>query len=378
MSMNAQSINQLVGSGTIAFNDLQKITNGKYNMGEVQAVIGQDKIEFARVNNHIHRTGSNNVVSTPEQNLKTNAAIFKAIATEFGDGGNVDALFARDLSTIKFAEEPVSNASSSVDESGEQSSEQSVGEQFEDLFDGFSNPYVKEAFKFLLTGGNQYRSVSRDEIHMLLQNLRSYANSGPGDVQRGEDEVKESMQKLNALREFKETGSWKDKTVEDEHRQGEYLFGWNHAIGVKATRLAKVSDNQKQSVYLKRFQDWQSKALENARNEGQVKRYREILDGHPELCIDMVKEFDQIKDQYDEFGLENENKRQNAAKELGRSFAERLKKLGDHGENLDDLRNTFATIASIGARELLGEGIEMQSDTVNYSDWIAKGLKEVN
>ena len=374
MSMNVQSINQLVGTGTIEFSDLQKITSGKYNMGEVQAVIGQDKIEFARVNNHIHRTGSNNVVSTPEQNLKTNAAIFKAIATEFGEGGNVETLFARDLSTIKFAEEPVSKDSSSVDEADGPSSEQSVGEQFEDLFDGFSNPYVKEAFKFLLTGGNQYRSVSRDEIHMLLQNLRAR--------QSGEDlegaAVKTNMEKLDVLREFKRTGAWKDKTVEDEHRQGEYLFGWNHAIGVKATRLVKVSDNQKQSVYLKRFQDWQSKALENARNEGQVKRYREILDGHPELCIDMVKEFDQIKDQYGELGLKNENKRQNAAKELGRSFAERLKKLGDHGENLDDLRNTFATIASIGARELLGEGIEMQSETVNYSDWIAKGLKEVN
>ena len=372
MSMNAQSINQLVGSGTIAFNDLQSITNGKYNMGEVQAVIGQDKVKFAKVNNHVSMTRYNNVVSTPEQNLKTNAAIFKAIATEFGDGGNVDALFSRDLSTIKFAEEPVSNASSSVDESGEQSSEQSVGEQFEDLFNGFSNPYVKEAFKFLLTGGNQYRSVSRDEIHMLLQNLRAR--------QSGEDSegaaVKTNMEKLDVLREFKRTGAWKDETVENLGQQSDYLFGWDNAGVGKRGTLTGISDNQKEFAHLKRCQDWVSKAAERYANYANPQRYLDFLDRHPDLCLALSKEIDKVEDYYSTQGgdsmLKSANTRKSAAESLGKRLAERMKELtkGDAA--------AFANIASFGVCEMvtpyIGKGHDIRLEQSGFSEAFRAGL----
>ena len=354
MSMNVQSINQLVGTGTIAFNDLQSITNGKYNMGEVQAVIGQDKVKFAKVNNHVSMTRYNNVVSTPEQNLKTNAAIFKAIATEFGkdvQGDRLDDLFTKGLSTIKVADESASDVAD--DESFVEMFE---GPEPDDVLNDFHNPYVKEAFKFLLTGGNQYRSVSRDEIHMLLDKLGSYKHGA---------NVSNDMQKLAELRNFKETGTWSGGSVAQNNLQDDYLFGWNHAVGDnKTSTLSEVSKNQKEFAYLKKFQEWQSKAITGAYDERRIKRCKEFLDKHPEICIAMAKEVDKYKDINDWDDLDDEKSRKIAVKMFASDFAERFSVLRELQDEED--KDTFASIASYGL-------IEVTKEIMNVPPWSEPG-----
>ena len=80
------------------------------------------------------------VVSTADQNRATKAAVFKAVLARFGKDQDYGALLEKDV--------------------------KSQAGEIEAALDKYSNPYVKEAFKFLLCGDNK-NPLNADEMRML-------------------------------------------------------------------------------------------------------------------------------------------------------------------------------------------------------------------
>ena len=179
-----KSIDGILGArANISYSDLKSITNGTYNKGEVVLKKGFfGGYSFGKVNNHMTSVGKNAVVTGDADNRKTNAAIFKAILTRFGKD---DADAAHEL------------LSTDLDRVGDK------------LLEKFGNPYIKEAFKYLLADRNDNRPVSRDEVHVLLLRLKeAERNSGYREPAR----VRKNMDDLAILRTFKVTGRIVDGT----------------------------------------------------------------------------------------------------------------------------------------------------------------------
>lgn len=172
---SANSINSLISS-SVSYASLSKLANGTYNKGEItfkDGFLGG----FNKVNNHVGAlSGFNTVVTTEAQNRVTNAAVFKAILTRFGGADrqdDVNAVMNMDLEDDK-------------------------GEILEKLSE-FKNPFIKEAFEFLLEDGGK-NPLSRDEMKKLDMLLKHGALLGQ---RSGGIYAKTMARGLNDLREFK-------------------------------------------------------------------------------------------------------------------------------------------------------------------------------
>lgn len=165
------SINSLTGLKNVDFASLQDVASGKYNKGEIALKTGQDgTLSFGKVNNSVFKTWNNDVTAARIQNGKTNAAVFKAILTHYAGDASIDNVLSKNVSELK-----------------------------DDAFSQFSNPYIKEAFNFLMTGDAKGDPLSRDEMRFLFKLLDEGAGGNAG-------QVADNMKVLRALHTYKTKG----------------------------------------------------------------------------------------------------------------------------------------------------------------------------
>lgn len=170
------TINGLLGGSKVSYSDLMKVANGTYNKGEIvfsKGLFGG----FSKINNHVGAlSGRNTVVTTAEQNRLTNAAVFKAILTQYGGEASeplvADQILTEDLNVERGIH--------------------LVELMLERLCT--TNPYVKEAFTFLMRGDGA--PLSRDEMKALDALLREHKSDD-------KEAVKTNMKKLENLRRYK-------------------------------------------------------------------------------------------------------------------------------------------------------------------------------
>ena len=82
--------------GHFSFNQLDKITSGKYNVGLLKLGDGGKLVKF---NNHVWRTGANNEKVTVAENIAVRNAVYRAIETRCGDFANSN--FTKFLDTVR-------------------------------------------------------------------------------------------------------------------------------------------------------------------------------------------------------------------------------------------------------------------------------------
>ena len=165
------SINSLLGGAKVNYSDLAKVANGTYNKGEIvfkKGFFGG----FGKVNNHVGAlSGHNTVVTTAEQNRLTNAAVFKAILNEFGGQSAAE----------RAEKEVILGMNDFIDNRAD----------IERRLDSFENPYIKEAFIFLMCGDGA--PLSRDEMRYLDTALK---NGGANEV----NDFKANLADLHAVK----------------------------------------------------------------------------------------------------------------------------------------------------------------------------------
>ena len=216
------SINTMLANvNNIDYSSLEKLADGTYNKGEIdlhKGVFG--RYSFEKVNNHVgSRADKNTVVRTAEQNLKTKAAVFKAIVTRFA--GSAEQQLVDDILSY-----------------GRDSS------KFQDTLESFKNPYIKEAYEFLMGDG---APLTRDEMR-LLDNMLKDGNGDlegfqPGQVFRPSrefayGEVSGRVRTLAALKHVKagNVEGLSDRVVENAKQ-------W-----IKGLSVANISDVTKSRV----------------------------------------------------------------------------------------------------------------------------------
>ena len=216
------SINTMLANvNNIDYSSLEKLADGTYNKGEIDLQKGIfGRYSFEKVNNHVgSRADKNTVVRTAEQNLKTKAAVFKAIVMRFA--GSAEQQQVDDILSY-----------------GSDSS------KFQDTLESFKNPYIKEAYKFLMGDG---APLTRDEM-CLLDNMLKDGNGDlegfqPGQVFRPSrefayGEVSGRVRTLEALKHVKaeNTEGLSDRVVENAKQ-------W-----IKGLSVANISDVTKSRV----------------------------------------------------------------------------------------------------------------------------------
>lgn len=216
------SINTMLANvNNIDYSSLEKLADGTYNKGEIdlhKGIFG--RYSFEKVNNHVgSRADKNTVVRTAEQNLKTKAAVFKAIVTRFA--GSAEQQQVDDILSY-----------------GSDSS------KFQDTLESFKNPYIKEAYKFLMGDG---APLTRDEMRLLDNMLKD----GNGDL-----EGFQPGQVFRPSREFAAGEvSGRVRTLEAlKHIKAENVEGLNGIVVEKANQwikglsVANISDVTKSRV----------------------------------------------------------------------------------------------------------------------------------
>ena len=189
------SINNTIGeNATIDFNAIRDLSNGRFNMGEIVGEADKNgKFTFKSINSHVGcRHGRNNVRTTVEQNRATNMAVFKALLAHYAAETNRRNEIVQDDAEVMSVDEVLAR-----DISRE-------GEMIEQELGHYQNPYIREAFRYLLLDGNDKRPLSRDELHRLIELLE-----GQGDGKS----VEENISDLKGLRRFKQYGDGADQNV---------------------------------------------------------------------------------------------------------------------------------------------------------------------
>ena len=67
-------------NANVSFSQLNKLTHGTYNMGELRL---NAKGEFEKINNHVHRTGKNVVTTSADDNKKVRWAVFQTLESHY-------------------------------------------------------------------------------------------------------------------------------------------------------------------------------------------------------------------------------------------------------------------------------------------------------
>lgn len=178
------TINALLnGINNIDYSSLQKLSNGTYNKGEIDLKRGLfGKYSFDKINNHVgYYANENTEVRTEEQNRTTRAAVFKSILTRFAGRDEAD----RVQSVLGHETEDI-NDGAMLDQLG-----------------GFHNPYIKEAYKFLLGDGGA--ALTRDEMRCLDSLLKGAEDEIKKDPhhQFSAGEVEYGVGVLNRLTDIK-------------------------------------------------------------------------------------------------------------------------------------------------------------------------------
>ena len=216
------SINTMLANvNNIDYSSLAKLADGTYNKGEIDLQKGIfGRYSFEKVNNHVgSRADKNTVVRTAEQNLRTKAAVFKAIVTRFA--GSDEQQLVDDILSY-----------------GRDSS------KFQDTLESFKNPYIKEAYEFLMGDG---APLTRDEMR-LLDNMLKDGN--------GELEGFQPGQVFRPSREFADGEvAGRVKTLEAlKHVKAGNVEGLNGLVvenamrWVKGLSVANISDETKSRV----------------------------------------------------------------------------------------------------------------------------------
>ena len=243
-SMN--SINGLV-SGSVDYSKLVDIADGKYNKGEItfkNGLLGG----FGKVNNHVGAlSGSNTTVTTEKQNLLTRAAVLKAILTWFGDSetekNDIEFLMNVDLDLDNYIDE----------------------ENVRGKLSSLKNPFLADAFKFLIMDGNKEKPLSRDEMRLLIKMLQDgddiVKQKNAGNTANINETRNGYLAKLGALRDFKR-GLSSDVESVKELLKG---FSVENIDAVKKSRVSGVTVNALQSRLEARF-----KALAKAKHFGDM------------------------------------------------------------------------------------------------------------
>lgn len=213
------SINGLVGNNSVSYSSLSSLADGTYNKGEIvfkKGFFGG----FEKVNNHVGLlSGRNTVVTTAEQNRVTNAAVFKAILTRFCGQNETAPVFG--MSKMEIANE-IMNMDLVADR-----------ESIVEKLDKFVNPYIKEAFNFLL--GGDRGPLTRDEMHMLDALLQKGESE---QIARGSAQIDKDLAALENLRKVKlgESGNF------DQAK--DWIKGLKVANALESIRVRDVSINQ--------------------------------------------------------------------------------------------------------------------------------------
>ena len=209
-------------SQSFDWKSLNKVHDGTYNMGEVTSSFKNGKITFDKVNNHISK--SNNKVVSGSDNKRTNAAVFMSILTTYGIDTSNAAKFNEKISTFM---------TTNVDKVNDA------------IFDDIKNPFVKEAFNFLLKdelGGA--RPLSRDELHVLFELLKKGIGGEEAMYAAADVDVEAGMQRLQNLRKLK-AGELQEGSEERTNALKD-LKGMKveNISASKKSRLESVSVNQ--------------------------------------------------------------------------------------------------------------------------------------
>ena len=171
---NISSINGILGGSGANYDSLMGKASGVHNRGEIVFKKGYFG-GFGRINYHVGLfSGLNTVITTAEQNRTTKAAVFKAILDKYDDvQADHGGILNQDLDT----EEGLNAISEYLQRDGK-------------------NPYLKEAFNFLLGGENGSDPLSRDEMKMLDTLLKI----GRGEHVALEEGVDASVKALENLK----------------------------------------------------------------------------------------------------------------------------------------------------------------------------------
>ena len=222
------SINTMLANvNNIDYSSLEKLADGTYNKGEIdlhKGVFG--KYSFEKVNNHVGSLASKNtVVRTAEQNLLTKAAVFKAIVTRFAKS---------------YEQQQVER----ILDYGTDSS------TFQETLESFKNPYIKEAYEFLMGDG---APLTRDEMRLLDNMLKD----GAGELEefpQGKEfkparefaygEVSGRVRTLEALKRIK-AGNYEGLATGVVENAKEWIKGLSVAniSDVTKGRVTRVSAN---------------------------------------------------------------------------------------------------------------------------------------
>ena len=207
--MNTQSINSILNNASADYKTLMaQVKAPKFNKGEIVFQNGS----FGKINNHVEgKAGNNNVVTSRNQNLITNAAVFKAIITQYGNKECKKAL------TMDFSDK-------------EGILEKLPGGKL------YGNPYIRKAFEYLLCGNND--PLSRDELLLLDSFLKKGADWVEKEVAFGESEVESAidrdMRLLNDLKDMK--AGKKIINLENLGKTGDFAEKWITGLNVENSK----------------------------------------------------------------------------------------------------------------------------------------------
>ena len=224
-NQSVKSLENLLGGVSVNYSDLRDNLSDGCNMGEIVFAKGKKKGSFTRVNNHAGRLAFfNNVVTTAEQNRVTNAAVFKALFAKYGDQPleNYAGILNGDFTKLN-------------------------ADQVKNLFENVKNPYLREAFNYLLVE-NGSAPLSRDELRLLDVLLRK---GGKDD-----EAVMNNVKLLNDLRMMK---SGKKEIVLGNAKESTKAEFWiaNLRLGnlseKEFCRLTNATVNKQYATELKAF-----------------------------------------------------------------------------------------------------------------------------
>ena len=254
---NPVSINDWLGkSGQVGFKKLSDASHGKYNMGEIVVRNGKGgRLDLDLINHHVGaRARQNTDVSTWQDRYRTNMAVFKAVLARYAGAPDekdaVSALLDADLRKVD-----------------------------DGMFNGIHNPYVKEAFHFLLDKDSlqkNARPLSRDEsacLFSLLDKGQAWINEEEDDdLPDRTDVVAKDMARLKDLRAFKAGEQAQD--VRDLIRG----FSVANRSDSESMRLRQVTVNQ-----------LAARIERESRDDG-LARGREVLYGRMAKICNLVQE----------------------------------------------------------------------------------------
>lgn len=170
------TINKLLEGTSTGYNTLMATAGGAGDKGYIVFKKSGPDSGFGKVGNLDNSKVGGNVITSSEQNRLTKAAVFKAIVTQYGQGGCDGAL--------------------NIDIENEEGKKaiRALLEKYTSTKKG--NPYIEQAFEYLLCEDDA--SLSSEEMRLLDQFLQK--GDGSAKKRPGKGDIESDMNKLKGLK----------------------------------------------------------------------------------------------------------------------------------------------------------------------------------